>query len=172
MPVIFYPVADTHGALRWAFASWEGPPEGTAFVVGCDGRPIASVGIGLVQRVHAGPIVNNHGTVELIVVPDSGTNISDHSVALLQFDGHRVSKLWTHDSDDESEGPVRLQDGAYGTEAFSEKYNWHYNRDGTKIVVYGNETEKETPETGRPIAHIKRKREAFCLLRGIFAPCR
>jgi hypothetical protein len=116
MPVKFYPVANTRGVLRWAFASWEGPPEGTALVVGCDGKPAASFGTGFVEHVRSGPVVNHRGTVEIIVIPDFGTGISDHSVELLQFDGRRILKLWSHMCDDEWGEPVPLGNRKYGEE--------------------------------------------------------
>jgi hypothetical protein len=167
VPVKFYPVADSYGALRWAFASWGGPPDGMAFVIGCNGKSIDSVGIGSLDSVRSGPIVNHRGTVELIVVPGSGTGISVRSVVLLQFDGHRIGKLWEHESEDKWYEPMRTQ-----TETGNISYRWQYSGDGTKIFVNGTDIESSiSVRSGKAPVRTKRLHEVFCLKGPTFSQC-
>lgn len=171
-PVRFFPVADTYGTLRWAFVSWYAPPGGIAFVIGCDGKPVASTGTGSVEQVRSGPVVNRGATVELIVVPGAGTGISERSVELLQYRDSRIVRLWTHVSHDSWGEPLYPQRGKYsGTQTGDEAFVWSYSIDGKGIVVHGVETVTDTSESGRWRTHKTGTRENFCLRGDGFVHC-
>lgn len=103
------------------------------------------------------PFVNDRPTIEIIAVSDSGTGISDHSVNLLQFDGHTIRRLWAHPSLSEWDEPT-----AHGEETGKQMYVWHYEENGTKIFVRGEETEKLVPNGAhRSITRRNNSREIF-----------
>jgi hypothetical protein len=116
--------------------------------------------------------VRRRATIELIVIPDSGTGISDRSVELLQFDGSKILKLWTHVSDDKWAGPIRLRNGNDGDGTGEESYQWRYTGGGTKIIVHGKETETDTPAGAGPSSiRATSKSEVFCLRGRAFVLC-
>ncbi len=98
----YLPLQHKIGPLRWAFLSWEGPPDGMVFVLSCDGQILAKRGLGFIDKLKAGPAVEGQSTVEARYVSGSGTDMDEHAVSLLAFDGKSIRVLWDHPSYDSS----------------------------------------------------------------------
>lgn len=130
--------------IRWLFISFGGPPDGEVFVLSCNGHVLAKRELGFVERYGWGPELPSLNTAEVWFIPNSGTGINDHSVALLVFDGKSIRILWDHAVDDSATEPAYLFDGkpqSNGMRTDEQTYHWEYgDRDEKIIKVTGRET--------------------------------
>lgn len=126
--------------LRWLQISWGGPPGGAVFVLACDGHAIANLNLGYVVQAKYGPVIDGRETLEAIYIPASGPGLKAQSVALLQFDGKEIVKLWDHDSQVMQSAPYRLWDGPADDKRWrteTDIYTWSYAYPGPEISVGG-----------------------------------
>lgn len=147
----FFSFAD-RSRLRWLFISWEGPPDGEVFVLDCDGHIRAKREFGYVEQTNSGPDPGGRNSVEVRYVPDSGTGIDDHSVAILSFDGKAINVLWDHAVDDRATQPAYTFGGkpqSNGMRTDEQIYEWEYDTHGLVIKVTGRETRSTDTRTIR-----------------------
>jgi hypothetical protein len=115
--------------LQWVGASWEGPPEGALFVLDCEGRRLASLPLGHVEKLAPGPIITGFGeTVEVVYIPGIATGEEWQDVSLVAFYGGSIVVLWSREATDLVAMPEGKSD-------YEENYNWRYYDEGKIILL-------------------------------------
>ena len=146
---------------------------GEVFVVDCRGAKQARLELGAVEIQKPGPTVAGRPSLIIVYHPDSGTNINDQNVALLQYRKGAISKLWDHTS----------LIGGYPPKGLGHQeetiYRWRFTLDAQRIEVTGRDVVYHDQETNGPlhksdIWHVRRlKAEHYCLNLGEtkYQPC-
>ena len=124
------------------------------FVLACDGHVLAKRDYYKVERINFGPNVLSKTSIETWYIPDSGTGINNHSIAILMFDGKSIRTVWNHDVSDVSAAPADLFTGepqGKGMRTDEQTFQWEFTSDEQVIEVTGRETRATENRTIRRI---------------------
>ncbi len=158
------PIESPGERLRWVATSWGGPINGSIFVVDCKGAKRATLpGLGYVEKLMSGPKLEGRPSLIVEFQPDSGTNIKDVNVAILQYIDGSIVKYWEHNR----------FNGAYPPKSLGPQeetiYRWRFTGGARRIEVTGRYITYRYPKTNRPlrssdINHVRPlDPERFCL---------
>lgn len=109
-------------------------------MVGCDpairtewsSDACAKEGLGSIDDVRPGPVIDGKRTIEVRYTTGVGTGISEHSVSLLQKSGRSYRTLWTHGFLDISNN--------LGVRNFRIRYRWNYDPKRSRMIVTGTKS--------------------------------
>jgi hypothetical protein len=161
--VISSSLGGASAGLRWVAASWEGPADGTLYVVNCDGVKVAELdSLGYVERLVPAPRIGGIPTVAVTHIPATGTSIKLRSVALVQYRAGKVRVIWEHATLDAAYPPASLGP------SYEERTSWRFLEGHSRI-------EAITVRTlfGKSRRTVKLPAERYCLRASVrhYVPC-
>jgi hypothetical protein len=114
----------------WFGVNWSGPTGGVPVVLNCRGRPEASLALGAIEEIKAGPAVpTGPPAYEVRYTSGTGTGSRRQDVSVVRYQAGKIQVLWHHVADAVFAG---MGEGHY-----EDKFTWSYGQTNRSIVVSG-----------------------------------